>query len=154
MEPSTMKKVVLPILLASAFAVPAAFARQGQGAPPDPSKFVARRVQHLTTLLDLNPGQAQTATTAFTAAATANSTLMPQLRAAHKALQADIEGGSGNVQTDSATVANLEAQVRANDATAEKTFFAALSPDQQTKYKSLGGRGGFGFGPGGRGGPR
>ena len=154
MKTSTMKKAIFSILLASAFALPASFARQGQGAPPDPSKFVARRVQHLTTLLDLNPGQAQTATTAFTAAASANFSLMPQLRAAHKALQADIEGGNGNIQADSATVANLEAQVRANDATAEKTFFATLSPDQQTKYKSLGGRGGFGPGPGGRGGPR
>jgi hypothetical protein len=153
MEGSTMKKALLSVLLASAFAVPTVFGQQGT--PPDPSKFVARRVQHLTTLLDLTPGQAQTATTAFTTAATANAGLMPQLRTANQALKADIEGGSGNIQTDSATIANLEAQIRANDATAEKAFFATLGGDQQTKYKSLEGRGGrFGPGPGGRGGPR
>lgn len=143
-----MKKALFSILLAATFAIPTVFAQQGT--PRDPSKFVARRVQHLTTLLDLNPGQAQTATTAFTTAATANASLLPQLRTARRALRADIEGGNGNIQADSTAIANLEAQIRANDSTAEKTFFAALSNDQQTKYKSLEGRHGFG-GPGGRG---
>jgi hypothetical protein len=148
-----MKKALLSILLATAFATPAIFAQQGSGNPPDPSRFVARRVQHLTTLLDLTPGQAQTATNAFTTAATANAPLGKQLRAAHQTLESDIQGGSGNVQTDSTTISNLEAQVRANDAAAEKTFFASLTTDQQTKYKSLGHGGGGGFGRGGFGGP-
>ena len=148
-----MKKVFLSILLASAWATPAMFAQQTQGTPRDPSKFVARRVQHLTTLLDLTAEQVSAATTAFTNAATANAGLMSQLRTAHQALQADIEGGGGNIQTDSATIANLEAQIRTNDATAEKSFFAALTPFQQTKYKSLG-EARPGFGPGGHGGPR
>ena len=150
-----MKKVILSILLVSAFAAPAILAQQNQGTPPDPLKFVARRVQHLTTLLDLTPDQVSAATTAFTNAATANAGLMSQLRTAHQALRADMEGGSGNIQSDSTTIANLEAQIRANDATAEKAFWASLRSDQQTKYKSLeGGRGGFGHGPGGFGGHR
>ena len=147
-----MKKGLLSILLVSAFAAPAIFARQNQGAP-DPSKFVARRVQHLTTLLDLTPDQVSTATTAFTTAAMANAGLMSQLRTAHQALRADIEGGSGNIQSDSTTIATLEGQIRANDAAAEKAFWASLRTDQQTKYKSLeGGRGGFARGPVGLGG--
>lgn len=146
-----MKKLCFSIFLVSLFAVPAAFPQQGAGAPPDPSKFVARRVQHLTTLLDLTPDQVSAATTALTNAANANAGSLSQLHAAHQTLRADIEGGTGNIQADSNAIASLEAQIRTNDATAEKAFFATLNSDQQTKYKAMGGRGGFGPGPRGPG---
>ena len=152
-----MKKVIVAFLLASAFATPAMFARQGRGNPPDPTTFVNRRVQHLATLLDLNPSQAQTATTAFTTAATVNAALETQLRTAHETLRADIQGGSGNLGTDAAAVANLEGQILANNAAAEKTFWASLTSAQQDKLKALGpeGFGGRGLGgPGGAGGHR
>lgn len=153
MKYSTLRKAFFSILLASALATPIVFAQQGAGAPLDPSKFVARRIQHLATLLDLTPDQVSTATTAFTNAANNNAGLMSQLRTTHQTLRADIEGGSGNIQADSNAIASLEAQIRTNDATAEKGFFATLNSDQQTKYKAMGGRGGFGPGPGGPGGP-
>lgn len=145
-----MQKAPFAILLASALLTMPIVGR-AQQIPPDPSKSVARRVEHLKTLLDLTPGQAQSAATAFTNAATANAPLFAQLRAAHQTLQADIQGGSGSVQADSTTIANWEAQIRANDATAEKAFWSSLNSEQQTKYKSLRGRGGFGHGPGGPG---
>ncbi len=148
-----MKKAILGILLASAFATPAMLARQGQGNPPDPAAFVARRVQHLTTLLDLNPGQVQTATAAFTAAATANAAFEAQLRTARQALRADIQGGTGNITTDAAAIASLEGQILANDATAQKTLWAGLSLSQQDKFKALGPEGFGGHGPHGPGGP-
>jgi hypothetical protein len=138
-----MKKAFFSILLVTALAAPTIFARQNQGTPPDPSTFVARRVQYLTTLLDLNPSQVQTATTALTTAATANASLRSQLRTAHEALKADVQGGSGNVATDAATIASLEGQILANDAAAEKTLWAILSTSQQDKLKALG-PGGFG----------
>jgi hypothetical protein len=146
----TMKKALFTVLLASVFASPAVFA-QGPGNPPDPAKFVARRVQHLTTLLDLTPGQVQTATTAFTTAATANATLETQLRTAHQTLKADVEGGSGNVATDAAAIGTLEGQILANNAAAEKTFWGSLNSTQQDKLKAMGpgGFGGHGPGPGG-----
>ena len=147
-----MKKAILSILLVSAFAAPAILAQQNQGAPPDPSKFVARRVQHLTTLLDLTPDQVQTATTAFTSAASANASLRSRLRTAHEALKADVQGGSGNVATDAATIGNLEGQILANDAAAEKTLWQSLSTSQQDKLKALGPGGFGGRGPGGPGG--
>jgi hypothetical protein len=149
-----MKKLCLSIFLVSLFAVPAAFPQHGAGAPPDPSKFVARRVQHLTTLLDLTPDQVSAATTAFTNAANSNAGLISQLHAAHRTLRADIEGGTGNIQADSNAIASLEAQIRTNDASAEKGFFATLNSDQQTKYKAMGDRRGFGPGLGGTGGFR
>lgn len=147
-----MKKAALAIFLTSLLGTPAVFARQG-GNRPDPAAFVARRVQHLTTLLDLTPSQVTAATTAFTAAATANATLETQLRAAHQTLKADIEGGSGNVASDAATIGNLEGQIVANNAVAEKTFRGSLTSVQQDKLKALGpqGSGGrFAAGPGGR----
>jgi hypothetical protein len=149
-----MKKATIAILFASVLAMPATPARQGRGNPPDPAAFVARRVQHLTTLLDLNPSQVQTATTAFTSAATANATRETQLRAAHEALKTDIEGGSGNIATDAATVGSLEGQILANNGTAEKAFWASLSATQQDKLKALGPEGFGGRGPGGFGGHR
>ena len=145
-----MKKTILAILLASAFATPAIFA-QGPGNPPDPTKFVARRVQHLTTLLDLTPGQVSTATAAFTTAATANAALEPQLRAAHQALRSDIQG-TGDITADATAVANLEAKVLINDATAEKALWGSLTSIQQEKLKALGPGGFGGHGPHGPGG--
>jgi len=150
-----MKKAFLAVLLASAMAAPM-FA-QGRGNPPDPTQFVARRVQHLTTLLDLTPGQQTTATNAFTSAASANAQVETQLRTARQNLRADIEGTGGNgIAMDTTTIANLEAQILANDATAEQTLWNALQPGQQMKLKALG-PGGMGMGPGGPrgfGGPR
>jgi hypothetical protein len=148
MKLSQMKKALLTVVLGSGFVATAMFA-QGPGNPPDPSKFVSRRVQHLTTLLDLTPGQVQTATTAFTTAATANAALETQMRTARQALKADVEGGSGNVATDAATIGNLEGQILANDAAAQKAFWASLNSTQQDKLKAMG-PGGFG----GHGGPR
>ncbi len=149
-----MKKAFLAVLLASAMAAPM-FA-QGRGTPPDPAQFVARRVQHLTTLLDLTPGQVSAATTAFTNAATLNAPLETQLRTARQTLKSDIDGGTGNVVTDATAIGTLEGQILGNDATAEKTFWGSLSTTQQDKLKALG-PGGMGMGPGGPrgfGGPR
>jgi hypothetical protein len=150
MKFTMMKKAIVTILLGSAFVATAMFA-QGQRTRPDPATMVARRVQHLTTLLDLTPGEVQTATTAFTTAATANAALETQLRTARQTLKADVEGGSGNVATDAATIGNLEGQILANDATAEKAFWSSLSGTQQDKLKAMGhdGFGGPGPGPGG-----
>jgi hypothetical protein len=145
-----MKKLFLSILLTSAMAAPM-FA-QGH-TPPTPAQMVARRVAHLTTLLDLMPGQVTTATAAYTLAATNNATLEPQLRAARQALKADIEGTTGGkgIAADTTTIGTLEGQILANDATAEAALWAVLSTTQQDKLKALGpgGMGGMGMGPGG-----
>ena len=104
-------------------------------------------MQHLTTLLDLNPTVAQAATTAFTNAATANGPIESELRTAHKTLQADIESGSPNIANDAAAIGVLEGKILANNSAAEQTFWGSLSTEQQMKYKQLG-HGGFGHGPG------
>jgi hypothetical protein len=149
-----MKKAFLAVLLASAMAAPM-FA-QGRGTPPDPAQFVARRVQHLTTLLDLLPNQVTAATAAFTTAANANAQLETQLRAARQALKSDIEGGTGSIATDVTTIVTLEGKILLSDATAEQLFWGSLTTAQQDKLKALG-PGGMGMGPGGPrgfGGPR
>lgn len=150
-----MKKLFLSILLTSAMAAPM-FA-QGH-TPPDPAQMVARRVQHLATLLDLSPGQVTTATSYFTTAANANAIVEPQLRAARAALKADIQSASAaNIATDAGKVSSLEGQILVNNATAEQLFWASLGTSQQDKLKALG-PGGFGGpgpgGPRGFGGPR
>jgi hypothetical protein len=140
----------LSALAVMVLAVPAAFCQQRT--PPTPAAMVAREVQHLTTLLDLTPGQVTTATMAFTDAATANEPLESMLRADRKQLEADVESGSPNIGADATAIGVVEGQILANRSAAEQTFWKSLMADQQTKFKQLG-RGGFGPGPGGPGGP-
>jgi Spy/CpxP family protein refolding chaperone len=150
-----MKKAMLAILAASVFATPATFA-QGRGTPPDPATMVAHHVQHLATLLDLTSAQVTAATATFTTAASAAAPLEASLRAAHKTLEADIHGGTGDILNDANAITSIENQLLVIRSNAEKTFYASLTTTQQDKLKALG-PGGFGgrgpHGPGGFGGP-
>jgi Spy/CpxP family protein refolding chaperone len=121
--------------------------------PPTPAQIVANQVARLTKLLDLNSTQQTSATEFFTAEETALATIRTSLHSARTALQADIKGDNkADIANQAKTIGGLTTQEVEAQATADAEFYAILSQDQQSKYESLGVRGGFG-GPGGPDGP-
>jgi Spy/CpxP family protein refolding chaperone len=124
--------------------------RASGGSPPDPATIVQNQVARLTTLLSLTPAQASQATTIFTNAATAISTLQTTLSTDRDSLQTAIKGNAtANIDQLSATIGTLTGQITSVQSKADAAFYAILTTDQQAKLDQLGG---FGFGPG-RGGP-
>jgi len=151
-----LEEIVTGIVLAASFA-----AAQPSRTPPDPATMVQRRVERLTTLLSLSAAQAQEATTIFTAAATADTTVRTNLQTARTSLNTAITNNdvSGITQA-STTIGTLTGQITANDAKAQAAFLQILTADQRTKYnhgdQGPGFGGPAGFGPSGfrgRGGP-
>ena len=128
-----------------------------QRTPPDPAAMVQRQVERMTQTLALTSPQQAQATTLFTAAQTANQSIMTNLRQAHTSLAAAIKSNDANaIATLSAQIGTLTGQTTANTAKADAAFYATLTPDQQAKYTPSGGFGGRGFGGpgGGQRGPR
>jgi len=124
------------------------------GTPPDPATMVAHQVERLTTLLTLTAAQQAQATTIFTSAATAETPLRTNLQTAHASLTTAIQKG------DTASIDNLATQIGSfttqeieTQSKAQAAFYKILTADQQAKFNTLHGPGGFG-GPGGAGGFR
>jgi NADPH-dependent curcumin reductase CurA len=119
--------------------------------PPTPAQMVANQVDRLTTLLDLTSTQQASATTIFTTEQTALSTVRTGMQTARTALQTAIRSDdAGAIGTEAAQIGALNGQEVLAQATASAAFYASLTADQQSKYKTLGPLGG---GPGGPGGP-
>lgn len=132
--------------------------------PPTPATLAQRQIQRLTTLLDLTTAQQTDALPIFTTAATTALSVSSSMQTARKALRTDILNnnttniGSGSAPgVDAMAIGNLTAQLTAAEAVAQAAFYQILTPAQQTKYNTLGQRGGMGgagpmgFGPGGAG---
>src|SRR5260370_33457032 len=106
--------------------------------PPSPDQIAAQRVARLTTLLSLTSGQQSSASTIYTAEATAITTLFVAVQTAQSTLEAAVDAN------DSAEIANAanqlgalngrEAQARAS---ADAAFLALRTADQKTKYKGI-----------------
>ena len=119
--------------------------------PPTPAQMVANQVARLTKLLDLNATQQASATTIFTTEQTALATDRTNLQTARKALQTAIKANdTGTIATQATQIGTLTGDEVLAQATASAAFYLLLTPDQQSKYDTLGPRGG---GPGGFGGP-
>jgi hypothetical protein len=120
--------------------------------PPTPAQMVANQVARLTKLLDLTSTQQTSATEYFTTEETALSTIRTSMHTARTALQADIKSGNKtDIANQAKTIGSLTEQEVEAQATADAEFYAILNQDQQSKYESLGVRGGP-AGPGGPGG--
>jgi Spy/CpxP family protein refolding chaperone len=131
-----MKKLFPAFLLlaASAFA-------QGPGFAPNPTHLVAR----LTTLLSLTSAQQTQATTIFTSEQTAITPIGAQIKTAHTSLAAAVKtNDTATIDTVSAQLGTYQGQITDIQSKAQAAFWAILTPDQQTKYSSLHGMGGFG----------
>ena len=118
------------------------------GAPPDPATMVQNQVAHLTALLTLTPAQVTQATTIFTNAMTASSSLQSTMDADRQSLESAISSSSISVIDQvSQNIGIVNGQLTAIRAKAEAAFYAILTPAQKTTLTAAGGLGG----PGGRG---
>ena len=124
-----------------------------QNSPPTTAQIVANQVARLTKLLDLTSTQQASATTIFTTEQTALATLRTNMQTARTALQTAIKSDdTATIGTEATQIGTLTGQEVLAQATASGAFYAILTPEQQSKYETLGPLGGPG-GPGGFGGP-
>jgi hypothetical protein len=126
----------------------AMFAQTTSHTPPTPQQMAQRRVQMLTNFLTLSSTQQSDALTYFTASATANAAVEATLKAAHQALVTAIQTNSG-IGAAASAIANAEAQITTNNATADAQLYLVLNQQQQAKFTTSLGHGGFGGGMGG-----
>ena len=111
--------------------------------------MVQRRVDSLSNLLTLTDSQKQQATTIFTAAANAETSVHTNLKTAHDSLTAAVNKNDlASIDQISTTIGNLTAQQTSIEAKANAAFYQILTPDQQTKFAQIEQRGPFGRGPG------
>jgi len=144
-----MKRATLTALIVLAMAS-AFLIAQAQPQPPSPATMVAHRVEYLTTVLSLTSAQQQQATTIFTNAASVESGVHDNLRAARQSLQTAIAGNDGAaIDQAAATIGNLTTQLTSLQAKARAAFYQVLTADQQSKLTKLESQ----RGPGGRPGP-
>ena len=158
-----LRKTIINSMLTTAFGGALLFAQgpppgnpPNGGNPPDPAAMIARRVGRLTAVLGLTEAQQQQATKIFTDAATKASTIFTSLRSARTDLKASIQQNNlNNINQVSTTIGNLTAQLTSAEALAQASFYAILTPDQQTKLSQLESQrpGMFGGGPPPPGGP-
>lgn len=144
-----MKRHFMNILSVGALAAGTMLAQTGTHTPPDPASMAARQVDRLTKLLTLTTAQQTQATALFTAAATSEAAIRTNQRTAQTSLTTAVQ------KNDVASIDNLSSQIGAFtgqeldiSSKAEASFYALLTPDQQTKYAALH----TGGGPGGAGG--
>ncbi len=131
-----MKKTFLSLAaMAALIAVPAFAQKRGDGPPRfSPEK----RVERLTTLLNLTASQQGEATAIFANAQAAMEPTFESMRASRKALAAAAKTNDvATISSEAAKIgtftgSQLEAQTKA-----EAAFYAMLTDDQRTKYDQL-----------------
>lgn len=138
-------------LLATGLTAGVLLAQGPGGPPPDPQTMIARRVDFLTTLLNLSDAQKAQALTIFTDAAKAGQTVRTELQANHDSLRAAVKkNDTATIDALAIAAGTLSGQMTAIESKADAAFYAILTADQQAKYDAMPrGRGG----PGGPGGP-
>lgn len=107
-------------------------------AKPSPAQIVSSKVTRLTAVLDLTSDQQTQATTIFTTEQTSLSGLSSSLKSARSTLETAVQSNdTAGISTDSAQVGSIFGQEVLAQATADASFYAILTPDQQTKYQKM-----------------
>ena len=115
------------------------FAQPPARTPSDPATLVSRQVNRLTTVLTLTPAQQQQATTIFTTSVTADQASRTALTTARQNLNTAVKNNDvGGIEQAATTIGNLTAQITTSDSKAQAAFLQILTPDQVTKYNSMG----------------
>jgi Spy/CpxP family protein refolding chaperone len=146
------------VVAAAALSAALAFAQGPRGPrdgnPPDPATRVQMRVDMLAQRLGLTDAQKAQATTIFTNAATAETTVQTSMRTARTALSDAVKANNSNAIDQAATtIGTLTGQMASIQGKADAAFYAILTPDQQSKFDTTRGPGGPGMmGPMGAGG--
>jgi len=106
--------------------------------PPTPAEMAQHEVSRYTTLLTLTAEQQETATSAFTTAASTEQPLHASERTAHQALEAAIKANEVTaIQQAATTLGQIQGEMTAARALAEAKFYASLTDDQKAKYMEL-----------------
>jgi Spy/CpxP family protein refolding chaperone len=148
-----LKKLTISISIAVALAALAL----GQNppappTPPDPQVMIQMRVSFLASYLTLTDAQKAGATSIYTNACTAGQTIQTNLQTSRQSLASAVKkNDTATIATLAATIGTLTGQLTAINSTADASFYALLTADQQTRYDAM--PPGFGGGPGGPGGP-
>ncbi len=128
-----MKKTLTRLALAVALSLTVAFG-QNSANFANAANRVQHRVNFLTTLLGLTASQQQQATTIFTNADSAETSVRSSMRTARQSLTTAVRNNdSATIDQVSTTIGNLTAQSTAIQAKADAAFYQILTPDQQTK---------------------
>jgi NADPH-dependent curcumin reductase CurA len=136
-----------PISLIAALALVPLAQAQSKWTPPTPEQIAQHQIARYTTLLSLTSAQVETATAAFSAAASTEQTLRGNEKTAHQALEAAVKSNdTASIQQAAPTLGQIEGQLASARALADAKFYATLNADQKTKYAELehgfhGGRG-------------
>lgn len=118
----------------------------------DQSQMVEMRVNRLTRRLGLTDAQKIQATKIFTDVHAASQPVVTSLRQNQASLRDAIKKNDlGAIDQLSSTIGGLQGQLTSIHAKAEAAFYAILTPDQQSKYRTgpFGMGGGMGPGYGG-----
>jgi LTXXQ motif family protein len=156
-----MRRTILAMVALPLFVAVPMFAQNGGGVrsghQPNVANMVQRQVNHLTTLLDLTPGQQTQLTSLLTNNFNTNQPLRQSEFKAERALRtAENNNNSTGIQAAHQQLATIDGQIAANRAAFNTALAGVLTPDQMTKYKALGpgaGAAGRGFRRGWSGGP-
>jgi Spy/CpxP family protein refolding chaperone len=118
--------------------VPMVQAQVAPHTPPTPAAIAQREVTRYTTLLSLTPAQAEQATTIFTTEATTALNSRTQEHTAHQALETAVKGNdTGAIQSNTATLGQIETERMTAHANARAAFYALLTTEQKAKYSEL-----------------
>ena len=99
---------------------------------------VQGHVSAMTTLLSLSSAQQAQATKLFTDAQAASKTVSDSMRTARTSLDAAIKKNDvGAIEQLSAQLGTLQGQMTSINSKAEASFYASLTPEQQTKADTL-----------------
>lgn len=148
---STISKIIVSAaLLTASLLAQRPFGVMTSSTPPDPATIVAHKVDRLTRLLSLEPGQVTQATTIFTNALNTVMPLETSLRTGRQSLQTAVKANdSATIDSVSANIGTLTGQIVAIQNKADAAFYAILNPSQQNTLNQSGGFGrGFGHGLG------
>src|SRR6267378_6804034 len=123
----TLRLITLTTALAATMLAQRPGPRGGGGTPPDPATMAQHQVTRLTTLLSLTTAQAAQATTIFTNAATASSTVQTSLAADRDSLQTAVKGNAtSTIDQLASSIGVLQGQLVAIQSKANAAFYAIL----------------------------
>ena len=127
-----MKKTLSALLLSCALAT--ALMAQAVGGPHHPQD----RVKSMTAKLGLTVEQQSQATTIFSNARAAESTLRASMKTAHQGLNDAVRSNNTvSIEQLAATIGNLTAQLTLAQSKARAAFYQILTPGQRTALDQL-----------------
>ena len=111
---------------------------QSAGSPPSRPDWQQRRLQFLTSQLNLTADQQKQATAIFANQDAALTSVRANLKNAHQSLEDAVKSNNlTSIEQLSSSIGNLMGQMTASEAKARAAFYQILTPDQQSKLSQI-----------------